>query len=272
MSIIGKEILNYRIISMIDKDCMCDIYLAEHVIVRTLKVVIKMIIADRVNDFTYRILENRVRHLAKFNFHNIVSFYGCHIDKEGNIYLIKEYIEGETIEQHVNKCGAYYLDEAINLMVKILEAVQFIHDRHLIHRYINPLNIMIRPKGIVCIDFDVTKDTCIGVTRQLVGRNIDIDVYMSPEQVVGLNVDHRTDIYSLGCVFYYLLTGKHAVHEGKNEVETMSNIIDNIMPLPSQACSSIPASVNKVFLKSVDKNMMKRYKTAYEFKEALENV
>lgn len=194
-------------------------------------------------------------------------------DNAGNYYLPMEFIEGETIEQHVNRCGAYSFDESMNLMSKILEALQYVHDRNRIHRDIKPSNIMIRPNGSICvIDFGIAKDARLGGTGQTVGQIIGTDGYMSPEQAIGLNIDLRTDIYSLGCVFYYLLTGQHAVQKGNNDYATRTNILHGSMPVPSQTNHAIPSSIDDVFLKAVDKNMTLRYQSASEFKQALEEA
>ena len=194
-------------------------------------------------------------------------------DNAGNYYIPMEFVEGETIEQHINKYGAYKFDKAVKLMSKILEALQYIHERRRIHRDIKPSNIMIRPTGSICIiDFGIAKDARIGGTGHTVGRIIGTDGYMSPEQASGLNIDHRTDIYSVGCVLYFLLTGQHAIRKEKNDISTIANIINGNIPLPSQTIPSISAAIDKVFLKSVDKNMIKRYQTASEFKYALEEI
>ena len=132
---------------------------------------------------------------------------------------------------------------------------------------------MIRPNGSICvIDFGIAKDARLGGTGQTVGQIIGTDGYMSPEQAIGLNIDLRTDIYSLGCVFYYLLTGQHAVQKGNNDYATRTNILHGSMPVPSQTNHAIPSSIDDVFLKAVDKNMTLRYQSASEFKQALEEA
>lgn len=240
------------------------------------RIVALKMMSNKVTCFPeYRdLFRSEVDTLRRMNHPSVVHIVGDpYNDNAGNYYLPMEYIEGETIEQHVNKCGAYSLDEAVSLMSKILEALQYVHTRKRIHRDIKPSNIMVRPDGSICvIDFGIAKDARIGGTGHTVGRIIGTDGYMSPEQANGLNIDHRTDIYSLGCVFYYLLTGHPAVQKGNNDYATIANILNGNMPHPSQSNPSIPTAVDEVFLKSVDKNMMKRYQTASEFKDALEEV
>lgn len=238
-------------------------------------VALKMMSNKVTYQSAYRALfQSEVNTLRLMDHPSIVHIVGDpYTDNSGNYYLPMEFIEGETIEQHVSKFGAYPLDEAVSLMSKILEALQYVHDRHRIHRDIKPSNIMIRPDGSVCvIDFGIAKDAHVGGTGQTVGQIIGTDGYMSPEQAIGLNIDHRTDIYSLGCVFYYLLTGQHAVQKGNNDFATRTNILHGSMPIPSQTNHAVPSAIDEVFLKSVDKNMTLRYQSASDFKEALEVV
>ncbi len=240
------------------------------------KIVAIKMMSNRVTCFPeYRqLFQSEVDTLKRMDHPSVVHIVGDpYRDDKGNLYLPMEFVDGETIEQHVNSKGTFALEDAVALMSKILEALQYVHDRQRIHRDIKPSNIMIRPNGSVCvIDFGIAKDARIGGTGQTVGRVIGTDGYMSPEQAKGLHIDHRTDIYSLGCVFFYLLTGQHAVQKGNNEYATVANILKGDMPLPSQSVNTIPSVIDDVFLKSVDKNMMLRYQTAAEFKEALEEA
>lgn len=220
-----------------------------------------------------QLFQSEVDTLRRMNHPSVVHIVGDpYQDSNGNLYLPMEYVEGETIEQRVNANGAFPMEEAVDIMSKILEAMQYVHDRQRIHRDIKPSNIMIRPDGRICIiDFGIAKDAKIG-TGQTVGRIIGTDGYMSPEQAKGLNIDRRTDIYSLGCVLYFLLTGKHAISKGHNDYETVCNILQSIPSLPSQAGAGISTRFDEIFMKAVDKNMTQRYQSASEFKEAIEEA
>lgn len=237
-------------------------------------VAIKMM-SNRVTCYPeYRqLFQSEVDTLRRMDHPSVVHIVGDpYKDEKGNLYLPMEYVEGETIEQRVRRAGPYPVDEAVRLMSNVLEAMQYVHNRQRIHRDIKPSNIMLRPDGGVClIDFGIAKDAKIG-TGHTVGRVIGTDGYMSPEQANGLNIDHRTDIYSLGCVLYFLLTGKHAVRTEKNDYDTVINILQGQMPLPSQAVPGIPQALDRVYLRAVDKNMTQRYQTAADFKEELEGV
>ena len=238
-------------------------------------VAIKMM-SNRVTCYPeYReLFQSEVDTLRMMNHPSVVHIVDDpYADDAGNLYLPMEFVEGETIEQHVRQNGAYSPEDAITLMARILDAMQYVHERRRIHRDIKPSNIMIRPDGSVCvIDFGIAKDARIGGTGHTVGRVIGTDGYMSPEQANGLHIDHRTDIYSLGCVFFYMLTGQHAVKQGNNDYATVNNILNGMMPHPSHVVSGVSQAVDEVFLRAVDKNMMQRWQTAAEFREALEEA
>lgn len=240
------------------------------------RIVALKMMSNRVTCYReYRdLFSTEVATLRQMNNPSVVHIVGDpYQDNEGNYYLPMEYIAGETIEQHVTRCGPYSIDRALDLMAKVLDAMRYVHGRNVIHRDIKPSNIMIRQDGSICvIDFGIAKDAQIGATGRTIGRIIGTDGYMSPEQATGLNIDHRTDIYSLGCVFYYILTGQHAIQKGVNDLATVANICNNNMPRPSQTVSSISTAVDNVFLKSVDRNMMNRYQTVADFKQALEEI
>lgn len=228
----------------------------------------KMTCYPEIRDLFY----SEVDTLKSMNHPLVVHIVGePYSDDKGNLYLPMEFVEGETLEHHINQYGPLKLSDAMSLMSKILEAMQYVHNRNRIHRDIKPSNIMLRPDGRICvIDFGIAKDAHIGGTGKTVGRVIGTDGYMSPEQANGLNIDHRTDIYSLGCLFFFMLTGRHAVKKETNDYETVANILNGTMPRPSQFVPGIPESVDNAFLRAVDKNMLRRFQTASEFKEALE--
>lgn len=212
--------------------------------------------------------------LMVLNHPNVVHIVGQpYSDDSGNLYLPMEFVDGITLDHYVSRHGGRLdIHETVRIMDMVLEAMQYVHQRKRIHRDIKPSNIMIRPDGSVCIiDFGVAKDARVGTDGATVGRIVGTDGYMSPEQANGLHIDHRTDIYSIGCVLYFMLTGKHAVQRGKDNHETVLNINKGKMELPSQAPGVSPL-LDYVFLKAVDKDMMRRYQSASQFRDAIDIV
>lgn len=220
----------------------------------------------------YRALFNsEVDTLKRMKHPSVVHIVGEPFDDEkGNLYLPMEFIRGETIEQYVKNKGTFSVSEAVQVMIKILDAIQYVHDQNCIHRDIKPSNIMLRADKSVCIiDFGIAKDAEIGSTGKTIGRIIGTDGYMSPEQAKGLHIDKRTDIYSIGCVFYFMLTGKHAIAKSEHDYKTVQAIINDTIPSLSLSVPDISPDINNAFLKSVHKNMTLRFQTAGDFKKAL---
>lgn len=265
---------NYTIIDILGSGGMGCVYRARDAHGRI--VALKMM-SNKVSCFPeYRqLFRDEATTLMVLNHPNVVHIVGMpYSDDAGNLFLPMEYVEGITLDKYIARHGGRLdIRETVRILDMVLEAMQYVHKRDRIHRDIKPSNIMIRPDGTVCIiDFGVAKDARVGTDGATVGRIVGTDGYMSPEQANGLHIDSRTDIYSLGCVLYYMLTGKHAVARGKDNHETMLNINRAEMQLPSMAATGISPLLDYVFLKAVDKDMMRRYQTAEQFREAIDTV
>lgn len=208
--------------------------------------------------------------LRKMHHPGVVSICGePYSDPEGNFYLPMDFVEGETIQSHVQRCGAYGEQEALALMDKILDAFGYIHSQDCIHRDIKPSNIMVRPDGSICIiDFGIAKDAKLS-TGKTIGRIIGTDGYMSPEQANGYSIDKRTDIYSLGCLLHFMLTGQHAVTKKTNDYETVMSILNDAFPSARAINPAVSQHTQDVIFRAVDKNMTHRFQTTEEFRRAL---
>lgn len=217
-------------------------------------------------------IEKEVEFLAKIDHPSIVKLYAAFRDPNTQCYyIVMELVEGQNIEQYVMRNGPIPPDKAVDLMLKILDAVQCVHNAHIIHRDIKPSNIMIRPNGNVCLlDFGVAKDMDHqGMT--VAGSIIGTSGYMSPEQAAGYSINNSSDIYSLGCVFFYMLTGHHAFNTLTSDFETKDAIINNEFPRLSKYNKNLSPVLQQILDKATDKNMMRRYQSCYEFMSALSN-
>jgi serine/threonine-protein kinase len=228
-------------------------------------VAIKEMLAEFVTDSDLRArFHQEITISSQMEHPSIVKMYAS-FEENGNLYLVMEYIEGETIEQYVRQRGPVEEAEAIRLMCEILSALGYAHQKAFVHRDIKPSNIMIRPNGSVCLlDFGIAKD--LNSNGLTIGQvTIGTDGYMSPEQAGGYNIDHRTDIYSLGCVFFYMLTGHHAVEKKPNDYETRMAIIQNDFPQAVDYNRNISANIQNILNKATHKNMMQRFQSCREF-------
>lgn len=263
--------MSYTIIREVGKGGMGSVY--EALDSNNTKVALKMMSAKAASHTDYRgMFDQEVQALRRLSHPAVVKIVGePYSDSRGNLYLPMEFVEGRTISQIVQAKGAFNEQEALSIFVKLLDAFSYIHDRSCIHRDVKPSNIMIRPDDSVCvIDFGIAKDskTSTGMT---IGRIVGTDGYMSPEQANGYNIDTRTDIYSLGCLLHYMLTGTHAIQKQSSDYATVCAILDNDFPLASEKGVAISDKTQNAILKAVDKNMTKRFQTAEDFKSAITN-
>lgn len=237
-------------------------------------VAIKEILPEYASDWAILSrIEKEVEFLLKVNHPSIVKLYAAfRDDATQNYYIVMELVEGLNIEQYVTKHGSIPEQQAVELMLKILDALQCVHNAHIVHRDIKPSNIMIRPDGNVCLlDFGVAKDMDNNNGSTIPGSIIGTNGYMSPEQADGFSINFRSDIYSLGCVFYYMLTGHHAFNTLASEFETANAILNNEFPMLSKYKSGLSDILQRILDKATNKNMMLRYQNCYEFMAALSN-
>ncbi|GHU17013.1 hypothetical protein FACS1894163_07400 [Spirochaetia bacterium] len=234
-------------------------------------VAIKEMLAEYVTDNDLRArFHQEVKISSQMEHPSIVKMYAS-FEENANLYLVMEYVEGETIEQYVRQRGAIDEGEAIRLICEMLSALGYAHQKGFVHRDIKPSNIMIRPNGSVCLlDFGIAKD--LNSNGLTVGQvTIGTDGYMSPEQAGGYNIDQRSDIYSLGCVLFYMLTGHHAIEKRSNDHETRMAIIQNDFPQAVDYNPNISANTQKILNKATHKNMMQRFQSCREFELELNN-
>jgi serine/threonine-protein kinase len=229
------------------------------------QVAIKKIRAELTADANVRAMFHKeVNTLTQFDHRSIVKMYGS-FEECGNLYLVMEYVEGETIEQRVRRHGAFSESEAVQLFVEILSAVGFVHQFGFVHRDIKPSNIIVKPDGRIClIDFGIVKDMKHS-TGHTVTQIIGTDGYMSPEQANAMNIDHRSDIYSLGCVLYYMLVGNHAIQKQSSDHATKMTIINSVFPKAQHFNPNLSDHIQQILDRATNKNMLRRFQSCREF-------
>lgn len=236
-------------------------------------VAIKEILPQFVSDMEYRTrIDAETAILRQMNHPGIVKIYD-YFPKGNNLYIVMEYVDGQNIEQYIEQHGAMAPVEAVQYMRKILDAMQHVHEQGIIHRDVKPQNIMIRDNGEICIlDFGVAKDQQSESTHTVVGTVIGTDGYMSPEQANGFAINHLSDIYSLGCVFYFMLTGHHAFSNLGSEHETYSAIVSKPFPRLDKYVKGLPSVLQKILDDVTDKDMRRRYQSCREFSNVLQHI
>jgi len=185
-------------------------------------------------------------------------------------FIAFEYLEGRTLSA-ILEDGAMPWKDALRLTSRVAAALHHAHEQGVIHRDIKPANIMMLPSGEPkLMDFGLAKrDT--GVELTSTGQFLGTPLYMSPEQALGRKVDARTDIFSLGCVAYTMLTGKRAF-EAESIPQVMNKVTYQHPPRPSHVKKKLPADVDYLIARSMAKAQDDRYDTAQAFGEDIEDV
>ena len=210
--------------------------------------------------------------VARLNHPNIVQVYD--FGEEGEIaYIVMEYIRGKELKAAFDTGERFTLRESTRLMTELLEALDFAHNEGVVHRDIKPANVMVDHEGHVKLaDFGVARISDPdrqGATQ--VGTMVGTPAYMSPEQVQGLKIDRRTDIFSAGVVFYQFLTGQRPF-QGGGAFSVAKRIVQDDPPAPSLIIDSISPEYDEIVSRALAKDPDKRFQSAGEFAEALQRA
>ena len=229
---------------------------------------------------------------ARMNHPNIVTAYAAN-EHEGYPYLVMEYVKGRDLGSLVKKGGQLPVAEAVNYILQTAVGMAYAHSRHIIHRDLKPSNLLlatpddsdIRPgqfSRVKILDMGLarlTQPTGEVVSPALEGSDLSatgmlmgtVD-YMAPEQAMDTKrADHRSDIYSLGCTLFYLLT-KRPVYTGSNLLERISAHLKADIPSLKEALPEVPEELDVIFQKMVAKKPRDRYQSMTEVVEALQRI
>ena len=215
----------YEIQSLIGEGGMGKVYSATH---RQLgrEVVVKILDQDIETDDVAAVrFEREARGLSQLDHANIVTLYDFG-HQDGVTYIVMERVPGETLEEFLVNSGPLSAADFTTIAAQILDALGEVHSHNLIHRDIKPSNIMLCRRGdqelfVKLIDFGLTR--LLGTSEDITKQNLLGSVFfLSPEQIKGNPIDQRTDIYSIGVLFYYMLTGEFP-HTGADDFSILSS-------------------------------------------------
>jgi serine/threonine protein kinase len=207
---------------------------------------------------------------ARLSHPNIVNIYD--VGQQDDVYyIVMEYVEGTTLEELVAKEAPLPVGRAIDIAVMICDGIQHAHEKGIIHRDIKPHNILITTSGIVKVaDFGIAQ--AISKKTITFGGNIVGSVYyISPEQAKGEPLTIATDIYSLGCVLYEMLTGKTPFDAESPVTVALKHIHDEVVP-PRQINESIPMALEGIIYRAMEKVPEKRFNSAEKMRNDLLNM
>jgi len=239
------------------------------------RVAIKTILTRNMDEATAKHYAMRfkreVRAVAKVNHPNIVQVYD--FGTEGDLaYIVMEYIQGKELKDALDAKRPFDLGTIFQMMGQLLGALELAHAAGVIHRDIKPANVMLDAKGHVKLaDFGVARinDPDVEGEKTRVGAIIGTPSYMSPEQTQGQPIDHRTDLFSAGILFYQLLTGQKPF-EGTGWALAKKIIQDD--PVWPSTLLEVPPTFDRVVAHALAKEPDRRYATARKFADDLKKL
>lgn len=271
---VNQYIQNYKVLSKIAEGGMGKIFYGEH---KTLNrpVAIKQLHSNFTDnpDFKDRFI-NEAMILAQLNHTNIITIYDL-IEEAGIYYIIMEYVQGDALDDIMQKYNSpFQTQRAVYIFKQVLSAFEYAHNKGIIHRDIKPSNIMLeegdKPK---ILDFGIAKLVRSNLNLTKAGTRMGSVYYMSPEQVMGQNVDIRSDIYSLGILLYEMLTRSLPYNiQTDSEYSIMESIMKVDVPNLSLFRSDIDFNLSSSILRACSKDINLRFNSCKEFLEALNDA
>ena len=238
-------------------------------------VAIKTILLSQLDEETKKDFSQRfVREahaVARLNHPNIVQVYDFG-EQGGVAYLVMEFIQGNELKSALAANQVFDRNETVRIMCELLDALEFAHEAGVIHRDIKPANVMLdRQNRTKLTDFGVARLTDADRTnaeRTQAGTMVGTPAYMSPEQIQGLRIDRRTDIFSAGIILYQFLTGQKPF-TGDGAWTVAKKIIQDNPPTPSSLNLAVSPELDRVVAKALAKDPNQRFSNAREFAAAL---
>ena len=233
-------------------------------------VALKTVRADPTTGETSAVLVARFRREAqaagRLNHPNIVSIYD--FGEDGAVsYIAMEFVKGRELKECFEANERFRIADIVRIMVQILGALDYSHRQGVVHRDIKPANIFLLPDGTVKVaDFGIAHVDTSNLTQ--VGTVLGTPSYMSPEQIMGLPVDGRTDVFSAGVILYQFLTGERPF--AGSPATTMQKVLKEDPLPPSTLNVQVLPAMDVVVRKALAKRADDRYQTAQEFAEAIQ--
>jgi len=265
-----QRIGRYEIEETLGRGAMGVVYLARdplidrQVALKTLRVDLD---AEHVDEFRERFVRE-ARAAGRLNHPGIVTVHDVGEDPEtGLMYIAMEYIQGRDLKQLLASGHQFRPSEVARIAADVAVALGYAHSLGVVHRDIKPANIILADDGSAKItDFGIARLETSNLTVD--GQFIGTPNFMSPEQITGKKVDGRSDIFSLGVLLFTLLTGQRPF-AGDTMHEVTLRIVQEPSPIPSTLGEDIPAALNPIVLKCLEKDPERRFQTGDELAQVL---
>jgi tetratricopeptide (TPR) repeat protein len=279
--LIGETISHYRIIEQLGEGGMGVVYLAEDLTLGR-RVAIKFL-SSTTKEYRARFLRE-ARAVSALTHPNIATVFDYGETEEGQPYIVMELIQGQPLNEKLRE-GSLPLPEAVRVVSLIAEALGEAHHHGVVHRDVKPSNVVITERGLVkVLDFGLVKQISeqpgmgggsdqktLPSTRTRSDVIVGTPLYLSPEQATGKTVDGRSDLFALGVVLYECLTGQSAF-AGGSLIEIGAQVIHVTPAVPSKINHRVPAELDRITMKAIEKKVENRYQTADELVADLRRV
>ena len=274
MSEQGPTVFNdrYEMHRRLARGGMSDVYLARDLLLDR-PVAVKVLFAEYAKDPTFvERFRREAQAAANLNHPNVVAVYDWG-QQSGTYFIVMEYVEGRSLSEIVRTEGPLHPRRAAEITADVAAALGFAHRNGVVHRDIKPGNILISPSGQVKVaDFGIAQAIAGGTEAGLTqaGAVMGTATYFSPEQAQGRSVDPRSDLYSLGCVLYEMLTTRPPF-TGDTPVAIAYKHVQEPAPLPSASGVAVPPALEAIVAQLMAKDPAQRYASAEDLRADLRN-
>jgi serine/threonine protein kinase len=276
MTLIGRTLGKFHIVEYLGSGGMAEVYRAYHPdLDRYVAIkVLHAFLADEENFLTR--FQREARFVATFRHPNIVQVHDFDHDPKTNAYyIVMEFLDGPTLKTRLQELSKedrrLPLEEAVHIVTAVANALDYAHQQGMVHRDIKPANIILtRGEQVILSDFGIARMINTS-TLTASGATLGTPAYMAPEQGMGHTGDERSDIYSLGAVFYQLVTG-NLPFEADTPFGTVLKHINSPLTPPSDIVPDLSPNIEAVIIRTLAKDPNHRYQTAREFITDLEKA
>ncbi|MDI9952994.1 serine/threonine-protein kinase PknD [Rhodococcus sp. IEGM 1305] len=268
----GTVFAGYVIERVLGRGGMGTVYLAQHPNLPR-KIALKLLDTSWTNDDYVRSrFESEADHAAHLDHPNIVTVHDRGREG-GRLWIAMQYVPGSDARKALGS-GALDVERAVHIVSETGKALDHAHEAGILHRDVKPANILLAPgdpERVLLTDFGTAK--ALDETHQLTRTGMLVATlhYAAPEQIEGEKLDHRVDIYALGCTFFHLLTNEPP-YPGNTASSVMHGHLNGPIPQPSVVRPGLPAGVDAVVARAMAKNREDRYSTCREFSDAIRAI
>jgi serine/threonine protein kinase len=270
----------YEVKSVIGHGGMGCVYLVEQIFLHKV-FALKTLHPGHMSDLAWRRFQKEAQATSAFDHAGLIKVYDFGMIGELQPFFVMDYFEGETLSSHIERSGALPLSDVLSIFIQVCSALAHAHKQGVVHRDIKPSNILIAKVNdeyqIKIVDFGIAKLTSAADSETLAltrtGEVFGTPYYMSPEQCLGTAIDHRADIYSLGCVLFQALTGMPPfIGDTALSIMMQHQSSEPVSLREASLGKTFPQAADAVLRKMLQKNPNERYQNVSEVATDLEAI